>query len=429
MHDRGAVSADPRRGVLLDLYASACLAVDGRRSVRAALAGRGGQEPVALIAIGKAASAMTLGALDVLGARVNRGLVISRPGHLDAELGAWRALVCLEGDHPVPGAASLAAGAALIEFAAATPRGATVLVLVSGGASSLVEALPPAVTPADLVRVNEWGLGAGLGIADLNAIRRRLSRLKDGRLAVLLAHTAAEALLISDVPGDDPAVIGSGLVRAQAPAALPPLPDWLQALIARAGPLPPGAALPARVVATLGDALAAAERVADQHGLSARRLAPLAAVDASAAASRFAHELAVTTSDLLVWGGETSVELPPAPGRGGRNQHFALETARLIAGHADLVVLAAGTDGTDGNSADAGAIVDGGTVARGIDEERDAAAAIRTADSGRFLEASGDLLHTGPTGTNVGDVVLGLRRALVAEPAPAAPAAGGSEAP
>ena len=112
-----------------------------------------------------------------------------------------------------------------------------------------------------------------------------------------------------------------------------------------------------------------------------------------------------------MWGGETSVHLPPKSGRGGRNQHFALATAQLIAGHAEFVVLAAGTDGTDGNSADAGAIVDGGTVARGTSEELDAAAALANADSGTFLEASGDLLHTGPTGTNVGDVVLGLRRA------------------
>jgi len=429
MHDRGAVSADSRRGVLLDLYASACRAVDGRRSVRAELAGRPLPDAVTLIAVGKAASAMTLGALDVLGARVARGLVISRAGHLDAELGAWSALTCLEGDHPVPGAQSLAAGAKLLEFAAATPPGARVLVLVSGGASSLVEALPPAVTPADLKRVNEWGLGAGLGIGDLNAIRRRLSRLKDGRLATALAHTDAEALLISDVPGDDPAVVGSGLVMAQRAAPEPVVPEWLAALLARARGLPPGGALPTRVVATLGDALAAAERAADQRGISARRLAAPAAGDAVQAASRFAHELALTTADLLVWGGETSVNLPPRPGRGGRNQHFALATARLIDGHADLVVLAAGTDGTDGNSADAGAIVDGGTVARGAAEELDAATAIATADSGSFLEASGDLLHTGPTGTNVGDVVLGLRRAPDPGATAAPPAEPGSAAP
>ena len=256
-------------------------------------------------------------------------------------------------------------------------------------------------------------------------MRRRLSRLKDGRLAALLAHTDAQALLISDVPGDDPAVIGSGLVQAQRATALPPLPDWLATLISRTDALPPGATLPSRVVATLDDALTAVERAAERDGLTTHRLTPPAAGDARAAASRFAHELALCTADVLVWGGETSVELPAAPGRGGRNQHFALAVAQLIDAHPDLVVLAAGTDGTDGNSADAGAIVDGGTVSRAAEQGLDPAAALAGADSGALLEAAGDLLHTGPTGTNVGDIVLGLRRA----PPPDEPFDSGPTAP
>ena len=235
------------------------------------------------------------------------------------------------------------------------------------------------------------------------------------------------------MPGDDPAVIGSGLVRA-APAPAPPAvaraatgrasaapapqadsqpqtPGWVAALLARAGELPAGTALPAMLVATLGDALAAAERHANEQGLSVRRLAPQAAGDALLAAHRFAHELVLSVEDVLLWGGETTVRLPPVPGRGGRNQHFALGAARLIAGHADLVILAAGTDGTDGNSDDAGAVVDGGTVARATAAGRGVEAALAAADSGTCLEASGDLLHTGPTGTNVGDLFIGLRQA------------------
>ena len=129
------------------------------------------------------------------------------------------------------------------------------------------------------------------------------------------------------------------------------------------------------------------------------------------AASRFTHELMLTTEDVLVWGGETTVELPPEPGRGGRNQQFALAAARLIAGHSRLVVLAAGTDGSDGNSDDAGAIVDGGTQLRGADAGLDLEATLAGANAGPFLAAAGDLLHTGPTGTNVGDLVIGIRRA------------------
>ena len=441
MYDASALNADPRRAVLVELYATACAAVDGRRAVRAALAGAGIDGDWWLLAIGKAASAMALGACDVLGARVVRGLVVSRPDHFDVELTALPALQCLAGDHPLPGAASLAAGARVLEIAAAAPAGQRVLVLVSGGASSLVEALPAGVGAEELRRFNEWGIGSGLDIVALNGLRGRLSLLKAGRLATALAHTAARALLISDVPGDDPAVIGSGLVRAApaaAPAPSPPrtaagrtaaapasrpasadeTPDWVTALLARAGELPPGAALPAMLVATLGDALAAAERHANERGFSVRRLAPQAAGDALSAAHRFAHELVLSAEDVLLWGGETTVRLPAAPGRGGRNQHFALGAARLIAGHADLMILAAGTDGTDGNSSDAGAVVDGGTLARAAAAGRGVEAALAAADSGSCLEASGDLLHTGPTGTNVGDLFIGLRQA----PGPAAEA-------
>ena len=420
MNDRRAFYADSRRDLLLELYASACAAVDGRRAVRAALAGRTAA-PLALISVGKAAAAMALGVQDICGHDVVSGLVVSRRGHLDAELSAWPQLRCLEGDHPVPGPASLAAGEELVKFAAALAPGASVLVLVSGGASSLVEALAPGISPAELARVNEWGLAGGLAIGELNAIRRRLSRLKGGRLAAALAHTSAEALLISDVAQDDPAVIGSGLVAAAAAAPLPQdLPPWLIELLGRAGDLPAGRTLPSRIVASLGEALAAATRAADARGLSTRQLQPSAAGDAQVAARRFAHELAITTEDALIWGGETTVRLPARAGRGGRNQHFALEVARLIAGHADLVVLAAGTDGSDGNTGDAGAIVDGGTVARGAADGLESEQALAAADAGSFLEASGDLLCTGPTGTNVGDLVFGLRRAPDPATAPAA---------
>jgi len=116
------------------------------------------------------------------------------------------------------------------------------------------------------------------------------------------------------------------------------------------GPPAPGATLPLELVGTLDAALAAASRAADARGLSARVLAPAAAGDVHAAASRFAHELVLNSADLLLWGGETTVQLPPTPGRGGRNQQFALAAARLIAGHSHLMLLAAGTDGSDGNT-------------------------------------------------------------------------------
>jgi hydroxypyruvate reductase len=119
--------------------------------------------------------------------------------------------------------------------------------------------------------------------------------------------------------------------------------------------------------------------------------------------------MVLSDADLNVWGGESTVQLPAAPGRGGRNQHLALAAARLLAGHDDLAMLCAGTDGTDGPTADAGALVDGSTLDRGTIAGLDAESCLKRCDSGSFLEASGDLVSTGPTGTNVGDLVLGLR--------------------
>jgi hydroxypyruvate reductase len=113
---------------------------------------------------------------------------------------------------------------------------------------------------------------------------------------------------------------------------------------------------------------------------------------------------------LAIWGGESTLKLPARPGRGGRNQHLALAAARLLVSHEELTVLAAGSDGTDGPTADAGAIVDSETLERGTLSGLDADDCLARADSGAFLEASGDLIHSGPTGTNVGDLVLGLKR-------------------
>ena len=131
-------------------------------------------------------------------------------------------------------------------------------------------------------------------------------------------------------------------------------------------------------------------------------------------AVRFSHELHLSTVEVRVWGGESTVNLPEHPGRGGRNQHLGLAAAKLIAGHQDLMLLVAGTDGTDGPTDDAGALVDAETCARarlaGIDPD----SCLRRADSGTALAAAKDLVHTGPTGTNVGDLVIGLKLSAAA---------------
>jgi glycerate 2-kinase len=251
-----------------------------------------------------------------------------------------------------------------------------------------VDVLEAGATLADLADLTRLSFKSGMAIGELNARRAALSRIKGGRLAARLNGRTARALFVSDVPDDDPRVIGSGVM----------------------GPATSGVDRVGRqVVASVDHAVAAVAAAAGALGLEVYAAPRRFAGDATRLAARFAHELQLSPAQLCVWGGESTVQLPPAPGRGGRNQHLALAAARLIAGHAELLLLAAGTDGVDGLTEDAGALVDGDTCARLALAELDADRCLQQADSGRALAASGDLVHTGPTGTNVGDLVIGLK--------------------
>ena len=325
------------------------------------------------------------------------------------------------GAHPVPDERSLAAGAALLEYAAqlGTPERCDepVLLLVSGGASALAEVLQPNVTLADLQALTHAALADGADIVELNRRRRAVSRLKGGQFVAALGARRVQALLVSDVPGDDPTVIGSGLACGVEPEARP----------ARL-----------QVVARLENALDALIAAAAAEGCVLQRLPGRFAGEASAVAGQFVNEClargagadtgigigigtdtGTDTGTGLLWGGESTVVLPAEPGRGGRNQHLALAAAIDLADRVErasrdgsvdpthLLLLAAGTDGIDGNSEDAGALVDVDTVLRGeVGLGTTAAAALAAANSGAFLEASGDLIHTGRTATNVGDILV-----------------------
>jgi glycerate 2-kinase len=384
-------SVDPRRSLLLDLFRTALAAVDGRRRMRAALAAAETEGPVSAFAVGKAAAAMMQGAADALGDRLARGLVVAPDGAIPAELREHAGIECLEAGHPRPDERSLAAGRALIAFARQTPAGSRVLLLVSGGASALLEVPAPGVSLAELRALFDFSLTERLDIERLNRERVALSRIKGGRLPGLFSGARIEAFMISDVPRDDPAVLASGLLDD--PGVTP------------------------RLVGSLDDALEAVLRAASARGLEAVRGSERLAGDAEAAARRICHELAIGEADLVIHGGEAVVQLPANPGRGGRCQHLAVAAAQYIAGHLDYVLLAAGTDGRDGASEDAGAIVDGATIERASDAGLDAAAALAAGDSGSLLEATGDLLDTGLTGTNVGDIVLALRCPPAVSPA------------
>ncbi len=400
------------RDALLSILGAGLEAADGGRCVREFLRDRRPRGPLALIAVGKASTAMTLGAVDVLGDDIEGGYVVTPVGHGDEALSAMPGFRTVESSHPVPDERSLEAGDGLLSFVSSMAPGTRVLALISGGASSLVESLPEGVDGGDLGRVNQWLLGSGLDIFEVNAVRRRLSMLKDGRLASALQGHPVLALYLSDVEGDDPAWIGSGLL-ARAESALPAgLPRWLMALI-DAGPPPgsPAARVESHVVGNLARALDGCEARARQLGLPVTRHGQWLGGPVPGAAERIVSDLDHGRAGVHLWGGETTMVLPANPGRGGRNQHLALCCATAIRGRDDLAVLCCATDGVDGNSEDAGGLVDGQSIRRGRDGGADPDDCIRRADSGTFLESAGDLIFTGPTSTNVNDVVIGLKAA------------------
>lgn len=403
------------RRQLLRLYRSALDAVNGRRCVAAALTQQRLAGPIHLIALGKAAEAMAEGAFDSLGDAIVGGLVITKSGHADAALWRQRPVRLVESAHPVPDERSLTAGQILLDFIAAIPTTEQCLFLLSGGASSLVEVLPPGADISDLQRLNRYLLGSGQDIHAINRLRQACSLIKGGRLAEKLAPRPVLALLISDVEGDDPAVIGSGpLTPSQStPVTAQELPVELQKLLVNAPAPQPGDAvfsqIQVQIVASNAQALTAAAERARDLGLEVHRRSEFLRGEASAQGVALAQQLLQGPPGVHLWGGEPTVTLPAQPGRGGRMQALALAAAQELEGHERILLLAAGTDGSDGPTEDAGALVDGGTTARCRMAGYDPAAALLAADTGSALAACEDLLSTGPTGTNVMDLVIGWR--------------------
>lgn len=378
------------------IFRAALDAIDARRCVRQSLERQPVRGDWHVVAVGKAAGAMAFGAVEALGERVSGGRIVVPADHLPHGFDPRaHGLTTLIGAHPVPDERSLAAGEEIARYVSGLPADAQVLFLVSGGASSLVEWLRPGITLEDLTALNRQALESGEPIDQVNARRRELSRLKGGGLAAIAAPRRSLALMISDVPEDDPRIIGSGLLH---------------------GPEAGGVhrrQVPVRLVANLRTALQAAAQAARVHGgnaiVSRTRLQGPAEQAGSLAVKRAAS---LRPGDTWIAGGETTVVLPESRGRGGRNQHLALTAAIELEARAlrDVTILAAGTDGIDGASDDAGAIVDAGTCVRGRDAGFDPHVSLANADSGSFLEAAGDLLHTGPTLTNVGDLLIATRK-------------------
>lgn len=403
------------RADLLTIFQAGIARVDGRACVQAALTDLAGE--VSLIAVGKAAQAMAMGAVDALGDRIVDGLVISKPGHIDYNQLKLHRLKGIEGGHPVPDESSLIAGETLVDFIQSQPKDRQLLFLISGGASGLVEKLKGGLELQQLQQINQWLLGSGLPITSMNRVRKSISQIKGGGLITVVGGRPTKVLLISDVPGDDPGVIGSGLL---VPESHPiealddlSLPAWLSDLLPLAtdnNDEQSTSNIDIEIVASLRLAREAAAEKARELGYVVTVLHAHLGGEVEVVGRRLGYELADAWPGLYIWGGEPTVKLPESPGRGGRNQHLALTVAGCIAGNRNVCFLSAGTDGGDGPGEDAGAVVDGATVSRGARASRlDYETCLQRADSGTFLEASGDLIHTGPTGTNVMDIMIGIR--------------------
>ncbi len=395
-----------------------CLEIAGR-----AVANR---SELVVLAVGKAAAAMAAAAEGVAGDRIRTGLVITKAGH---GLPLAR-LPLLEAGHPVPDEGSGDAADRALQLAAGVREQELFLLLLSGGASALVSRPLEGISPAELADTTAALLACGAEIQELNSVRKHLCALAGGRLARAVGASPIQVLVVSDVPGDRLDVIGSGPCHSD-PSTFADALDVLRrrGIIGRVpravrrhlergarGELEetpkPGDPALARVRTTIvarnRDARDAARETALRRGLRAVELGETLQGEARQRGRQLAALGCAVASQapvLLIAGGESTVTLRGS-GRGGRNQELALAAALALAGRRDVALLSAGSDGSDGPTDAAGAFVDGDTTARGAALGLDAASALADNDSYTFFDREGGLLRTGPTHTNVMDLVL-----------------------
>ncbi|KSW12650.1 glycerate kinase [Pyrodictium occultum] len=450
MRNRGELERSGLHRDLLDALEAALDAVEPRRLMRRRLRRSGGcveiqgagrlcpRAGVYLAGFGKAARGMAEGVVEALDGLVEAGVVVAPRGHG----GRVGPVEVLEGDHPVPGEATLRSSRRLLEFLASVPGDALLLVLVSGGGSSLFEVPADGVSLEDEAVVVERLLRRGADIYELNAVRKHLSAVKGGQLLRYTRAGRVVSLIVSDVVGDRLDTVASGPtvpdetsfsdayrvlrrygVWEEAPEAVR---SWIEAGLRGLAPETPKPGDPlfekatSLLVASNRDALRAAAGLLRARGYNtviltdrlrgeAREAAkPLAGVVESTAAG--GPSPAAPPAALLA-GGETTVTVRGG-GTGGRNQELCLSLAmelhrgRSVARYAAACM---GTDGVDGNSPAAGALVDEETLPRALSMGLDPWRALEGNDSYGFFSQSGGVIDTGGfTGTNVNDVFIAL---------------------
>ena len=412
---------DPR-ALFADLFAAAIAAADPARGLAADL------PPVpkgrcVVIGAGKAAAQMAA-AFEALWPGPLSGVVVTRHG-----AGVpCRRIEVIEAAHPVPDAAGLAASRRLLAAVAGLSPDDLVVALISGGGSALLAAPAEGMDLADEIAVNEALLASGAPIGAMNAVRKQVSRVKGGRLALAAAPARVVSFVVSDVPGDDPALVASGptiaddSTRAEAQAIIAAyrldLPAAALAHLATAPEDAPRKGDPrlarnrVHVIASAAQSLEAAAAVARAAGIPPVILSDsiegeardVALVHAAIAREIAARGRPFARPVLLLSGGETSVTLRGPGGRGGRNTEFLLAFAQAIDGVPGIHAFAADTDGIDGSETNAGAFADHTTAARLRAAGLDPRGLLARHDAFTAFAALGELFTTGPTGTNVNDL-------------------------
>ena len=374
------------------------------------------------IGIGKAAAEMMRVAR--LRARAPlEGLVVTRYDHLPKDGADWSGVEIIEAGHPVPDENSLRAAHRALELAHELEPGDQLLVLLSGGGSALAAAPAGGVTLEDKQHMTQALLRSGATIGEINCVRKHLSAIKGGRLAVAAGAARVTTWLISDVPGDDPSFVSSGPTIADhtslemardivARYAIAAPPDVERALADPANETPAADSLglaggETRIIARARTALAAAAGLANARGITVTDLGDQLQAEArylgashAALARRLAND---GQRRLILSGGETTVTVANPGGRGGRNLEYLLGLAIALNGAPGISALACDTDGIDGTDAAAGAMVFPDTLERAHRLGLDPAQHLKSNNAYCFFEALGDLIVTGPTLTNVND--------------------------
>ncbi len=419
------------RSLLLDAFRAGIAGVDPETATARALErlGIGDSCRVVVIAAGKASVAMALGVTRVT--ESVEGIIVA-PSAADAPLPV------IIGGHPIPTEGSVAGAQRSLDLAASAGPDDLVVCLISGGASALLAAPAEGLSLEDLTTVNRALLECGADIVEINTVRKHLSAIKGGRLATAADRSRLVTLVLSDIVGDpldaiasgptipDPTTFDDALAVIERYELRSRLPDRVLTYLerGRAGEVleTPIESHPRHEVEIIGSGAVAAEAAAafiQSRGIHSRIVSTHLVGEA-----RDAAVATVTTpsdaDEILLFAGETTVTVTGS-GSGGRNQEAALAAAIEIEGR-PITFLAGGTDGIDGPTDAAGGIVDGETISRGRASGLDPGAILQNNDANSFLEATDDLIVTGPTGTNVADLWLVKRGVVDAEGSGQSPA-------